>query len=125
MLSETSSRLHTMKTDLLYHKLLNDVKDDLITSSTSLLSEAEGLCILSNTSNTYSHRTSTPSHTNAINNTNNQGNFIENLTADWRNHAAIGLGFQTFGSFNTRKSISIHLEKPFLYSQTSQPNLKT
>ena len=109
MLRETSSRLNTMKNDSLYHRLLNDIKDDLTTSATSLLTEAEGLCILSNTSDTYLHSTNTSSHNNAINDSKNQVNFIENLTANWRSHAAIGLGVQTFGSFNTRKSISKHL----------------
>ena len=46
-----------------------------------------------------------------INNTNGQGNFIENLTAAWRSHTAIGLGVQTFCRMNTHKSISKHLGK--------------
>ena len=115
MLSETSSRLHTMKNDSLYHKLLNDVKDDLITSSISLLSKSEGLCILSNTSNTYYHSTSPPSHTNAINDTKNQGNFMQQLA--WEFIPLVDLTL-TNPFPNTWAA-------PFLYSQTSQPNLKT
>ena len=109
MISETSSRLNSMKNDSLYTKLLNDVKDDLLTSSSLLLLESEGLCILNNISTPLS--TTTVHQTNAINNTKGQGNFIENLTTAWRSHAAIGLGVQTFGRLNTHKSISKHLGK--------------